>query len=248
MSSVSQQIQDLKGRFSGLNKRMQRLVLSGVLALVYALIDMAVVQPLMDEYSEVTKAIEKTRLESKTYAAQLLNLKNDIGIDPSMTEEQQSAILIEKLNELDVRIARATTKFVAPEQMTEFIYEALVRSRNLKMVTMEKLPLETVVIRIAKEETEEERKNREEREKLEPAKSEIKKASSWSMSEDKFYKHSIELVLEGKYLDIVNYLKNLEAMPWRVFWQRTELESNYPVSRIRLTLYTLSLDSHWMTL
>jgi MSHA biogenesis protein MshJ len=38
-------------------------------------------------------------------------------------------------------------------------------------------------------------------------------------------------------------------MPTQLFWGRAQLDvEDYPVSRLTLTLYTLSLDAKWMTL
>jgi MSHA biogenesis protein MshJ len=57
----------------------------------------------------------------------------------------------------------------------------------------------------------------------------------------------MELVIEGRYLDILDYLRALEALPWRFNWQSLQLDSSrYPLSRARIELSTLSLDPTWM--
>lgn len=63
------------------------------------------------------------------------------------------------------------------------------------------------------------------------------------------YRHGVEVAVRGNYLDLVNYMGALEAMPTQLFWGKAELEvEQYPVSRLTLTLYTLSLDPTWMKL
>jgi len=63
------------------------------------------------------------------------------------------------------------------------------------------------------------------------------------------YRHGVEIVLQGSYLDMVNYMDALEALPVQLFWGKARLDAQqYPNSRLTLTLYTLSLDSKWMKL
>jgi MSHA biogenesis protein MshJ len=63
------------------------------------------------------------------------------------------------------------------------------------------------------------------------------------------YRHGVEIVLQGSYLDMVNYMDALEALPTQLFWGKAKLDAGqYPDSRLTLTLYTLSLDQKWMKL
>lgn len=63
------------------------------------------------------------------------------------------------------------------------------------------------------------------------------------------YRHGVEVTVRGNYLDMVDYMSALEAMPTRLFWGRAQLDvEEYPASRLTLTLYTLSLDRKWMKL
>ena len=63
------------------------------------------------------------------------------------------------------------------------------------------------------------------------------------------YRHGVEITVEGAYLDMVNYMSALEAMPTQLFWGKAALEvPQYPRARLTLTLYTLSIDQKWMKL
>lgn len=63
------------------------------------------------------------------------------------------------------------------------------------------------------------------------------------------YRHGVEIVLQGSYLDMVAYMEALEAMPAQLFWGKAKLKADeYPAARLTLTLYTLSLDTKWMKL
>lgn len=63
------------------------------------------------------------------------------------------------------------------------------------------------------------------------------------------YRHGVEVVLQGSYIDMVNYMEALEAMPTRVFWGKASMSvERYPHASLKLTLYTLSLDNKWIAL
>ncbi|MGB9989584.1 type II secretion system protein GspM [Massilia sp. SM-13] len=63
------------------------------------------------------------------------------------------------------------------------------------------------------------------------------------------YRHGVEIVLQGSYLDMVAYMEALERLPVQLFWGKAQLEAgSYPVAKLTLTLYTLSLDDKWMKL
>jgi MSHA biogenesis protein MshJ len=63
------------------------------------------------------------------------------------------------------------------------------------------------------------------------------------------YRHGVEIELQGSYLDMVNYMTALEALPEQLFWGRAKLDAEqYPQVKLTLTLYTMSLDDQWMKL
>ena len=62
-----------------------------------------------------------------------------------------------------------------------------------------------------------------------------------------FYKHGLEIEFEGSYFAALEYLQEIEALPWRFYWQILELDVlEYPRNRIRLEVSTLSLDEEWI--
>lgn len=62
-----------------------------------------------------------------------------------------------------------------------------------------------------------------------------------------FYRHGLEIEVEGSYAACVEYLNAVEALPWRLYWQVLELDViEYPLNRIRIEVSTLSLDEEWI--
>jgi MSHA biogenesis protein MshJ len=62
-----------------------------------------------------------------------------------------------------------------------------------------------------------------------------------------FYRHGLEIEFEGSYLACLEYLQEIEEMPWRLYWQLLDIEVlEYPRNRIRLEVSTLSPDVEWI--
>ena len=61
------------------------------------------------------------------------------------------------------------------------------------------------------------------------------------------YRHGVELVLEGSYADLLQYLRAVEALPQRVLWGSVSLKvEQHPKSVLTLRVYTISRDRHWL--
>lgn len=55
--------------------------------------------------------------------------------------------------------------------------------------------------------------------------------------------------MQGSYLDLLSYLRTLEALPWHMLWGRISLVADkYPQSTLTITIYTLSLNETWLSL
>jgi MSHA biogenesis protein MshJ len=62
-----------------------------------------------------------------------------------------------------------------------------------------------------------------------------------------FYRHGLEIEFEGSYLACLEYLQEIEELPWRLYWQLLDIEVlEYPRNRIRLEVSTLSPDVEWI--
>ncbi len=61
------------------------------------------------------------------------------------------------------------------------------------------------------------------------------------------FRHTLRLELEGPYLALLGYLEDLEALPWRIYWQGIEIDAEeHPRNRIRIDISTLSFVEDWI--
>ena len=61
------------------------------------------------------------------------------------------------------------------------------------------------------------------------------------------YAHDVELTIEGGYLDVLAYLKRLEALDERLGWMVLEYDAeNWPAGEAVIRVRTLSLEPAWL--
>jgi MSHA biogenesis protein MshJ len=63
------------------------------------------------------------------------------------------------------------------------------------------------------------------------------------------YVHSVELVVRGRYLAVLDYLQTLQGLPWHFYWQAIDLDASHPpMSLVRVKLGTVSISREWIEL
>jgi MSHA biogenesis protein MshJ len=61
------------------------------------------------------------------------------------------------------------------------------------------------------------------------------------------YKHGLVITFSGSYLDTLNYLKALEALPWHFIWESINYQvKEYPTAETTIKAYTLSFKENWL--
>ena len=72
-------------------------------------------------------------------------------------------------------------------------------------------------------------------------------AQSGQTGNPTLYRHGVELVLEGSFANVLQYLRDVEALPQRVLWGSVSLKvEQHPRCVLTLRAYTISRDRHWL--
>jgi len=61
------------------------------------------------------------------------------------------------------------------------------------------------------------------------------------------YRHGVQFELVGSYGEVLAFLRALEKLPWRFYWQDLELAvEEHPRLRVKLSAYTLGEEEAWI--
>jgi MSHA biogenesis protein MshJ len=55
------------------------------------------------------------------------------------------------------------------------------------------------------------------------------------------YQHSVEITLQGEYLDLRDYVERVQSLPFEYYWEGLRYDvQDYPTAQLTVTLYALS--------
>lgn len=131
-----------------------------------------------------------------------------------------------RVEEVDGRLAQKQRELVPPERIPALLEEMLRRERKLELVGLRSVPPTALI-----------------QDKAPVAEAEQNRPAQAIQ----VYRHGVELTVRGNYFELMNYLRDLEHLPLRMFWREVEISGDdYPVITMKLSVYTLSLDRSWV--
>ena len=74
--------------------------------------------------------------------------------------------------------------------------------------------------------------------------------TSFPSAEEKdpwIFRHTLVITVQGDFFSTLNYLKSLETLPWRIYWESINYQvKDYPIAETRIQVYTLSFEKDWL--
>lgn len=261
---MKQRLIALRARLDALKVRERVLVFGAVLALFIFVVDSLVLTPLQAREAALRTQLLNQRNEIAAIDTEIAAQVERASIDPDKDARAHLAALQADSTALSQSLREIQTGLVEPERMAPLIESLLKANGRLQLVSLKTLPA-TVM-------------NSTPPPSAAPAPPAVVPGISPGLAAlvqgapapaapapataapgpaqnpvaqalALLYRHGVEVTVRGNYLDMVDYLVTLEAMPDRLYWGRAALTvEQYPNSRLTLTVYTLSLDQKWMKL
>jgi MSHA biogenesis protein MshJ len=206
-------------RFEALSLRERALMVFAVLGLLVAAWDTLLMDPLRRTRSALTAELAQAGTSA-------VNAQNADASDPRQVSITRAGELQTQLHVVDAQLANTASGFVASSRMIEVLHDMLDRQGRLALVSIRNLPVTSLIP---------------------PADVSAGADASTPVPAQPPYVHAIEIVIDGEYGDILDYLAALEALPWKFRWTSLDLSTaGYPRNRVRIQLSTLSLESTWL--
>jgi len=209
--AVRVRLQKWGERIDALDLRERILLLSAGVVVLFLIIDSLGLQPVLKSQQIAEQRIEDLEMKLSALHQRASLFNYQSEHNPLASRYERRDRLAVELSGLDARISGQLGALVKPAQAAEVLKQVLNGHRGLKLKSLQ-----------ASSETLDN-----------PALQ--KNSNSVSLG-----RYQLEMVVEGGYLDLLRYLQELEAMPWKFFWQKVNLQTTeYPRTETRLQLYTL---------
>lgn len=228
LKQVRQQLKQLEARIDALSLRERGILFLTILGVLFWIATGVVFSSLRQEQQRLEQGVRAKLNELQTMSAQNEAIKVKLAQDPEALAQARVAELKQKLAADEASVAQIIRGLVSPRDMPRLVQQMLAKNQALQMIKMENLPAQAL----------DEEKN---------AAAPAAQPAATANSATRVYRHGMRIELRGQYVDIVRYLRALEAMPSKVFWGEVRFESEaYPVSRVTLVIYTISLNKAWL--
>lgn len=242
---MKQRLLQLAARIEALSLREQALAFLAAAALLafggYHLL----LAPAYREQEALLERILQQRNNMMGVDAEIAALVTAYQVDPDAPARARLEALKQESARIGDALLAMQSGLVPPERMAPLVDAILRANGRLQLVSMRTLPVETISGRAGADA----KAAAASGERLATATTPAAAPADPGKPADILYRHGVEVTVRGNYLDMVDYMSALEAMPTRLFWGRAQLDvEEYPASRLTLTLHTLSLDRNWMKL
>lgn len=228
--------QVIRERFDKLNTREQILVSLACAALLYVMIDTLFIAPTAAKHKQTLQQIAQTRQVTESLSAQLRDLALQRSQDPDVENRRRLEEMRSELSRAQNAIKEQSALLVAADQMSGILERLLANHPRLDLVDLNTLPRSVIDLGLSSKPDAGGRPPG-------PAAS----AQAGTEAPRGIYRYGLELSVRGGYLDLLGYLRDIEALPGKIYWERMELAvTDFPSATLKLTLYTISFDRAWM--
>ncbi len=222
---MNKQLNVINDLINKLSTRERILVLTGFLAVIYIAWDTFLITP-------VLKTNTALNMQLQTIKQQMSDLeKRRVIASDLLTQSRRKQLVREisqveqKINNFDSQISQRLQGRVDPEEMAGLLNDVLQKNHKLELIQINNLEAEPFITQ----------NKTDQKEPVDPDLVGI-------------YRHSMEMELQGTYLDILDYLQELEALQWKIFWDDVKMDvQEYPVVRVYIKVHTFSLKDGWLS-
>ena len=237
---MKQRLIQLAARIDALTLRERALMFAAAVAVFTFVGFQLVLAPIYRQQDALLEQILQQRNNMMGIDGEIVARVEAYQVDPDAPSRARLDSLRQESARLGESLLAMQHGLVPPERMAPLVGAILRANGHLQLVSLRTLPAETIGAGAQEPGT---------APPAAGATSTAAEAIESGKPAGLLYRHGVELTVRGNYLDMVNTMSALEAMPTRLFWGRAQLDvEEYPASRLTLTLHTLSLDPKWMKL
>ncbi|MDD2932377.1 MAG: MSHA biogenesis protein MshJ [Methylotenera sp.] len=252
-ASLIQLWASITDKFDALKPRERWLVFGALLVVVYVAINALLLEPVLLQKKSLTNAISADEAQVQVLRQQLAQYAGQNAIDPDAKNKQRIVVLQSNLLSLESQLNSLQTTLIQPDKIPELLRSLLKENGKLKLIELKTLTTTGLLDNIATNDT-----NTSPAIASQTPNAMATSSTAISPTSEKYiapvFKHGVEITIEGRYLDLLAYVSELERSPWHILWSKAALNTDtgptyeWPSNRLKLTVYTLSLDQTWLSI
>ena len=237
---MKEKLAELTNKVNAYSLRERGLIFFSVVAVFYLLWEALILGAIQDVGSEIQAEIEARSSKRQVLQEEMSMLTASIGNDPDRKKKEQLKQLQQQLNVLDQKLSELSQGLVTASQLPNVLEDVLLGASQLSLIGIQTLPVEELALVVEQAADLAVKEAQPDRETT--GSTELIEERSLESSAGVF-KHSVSLRVRGEYFQLLTYLKELENLPWRFYWDWLDYRvDKYPYAEIEISVYTLSAE------
>jgi len=217
----------VRGKVDAMSLRERVMLFAAAAFTVIYTFNAALLEPLFSKQKNLSAQVAQQQEKMKELQTNMQVLLQSRRDDQHSPLHLHIAELEAQLQEDDAYLQSRDDHLVAPGEIADILEQMLQKNQKLQLIKMESLPLSLLIER--------------------PVAAASAPTDTGKTSRQ-IYKHGVQITVRGGYLDMLEYLAELEKLPSHMFWGEASLSvEHYPEAVLTVTVYTLSLDKTWLT-
>ncbi|PHS25778.1 MAG: hypothetical protein COA83_05020 [Methylophaga sp.] len=225
---MSDKLQQISTYLNALSLRERVIALIVIIAIIYAAFDGLVFKKRDLHYQQLHTQQQNFTDNQQALTTELLENTGAIAANKRSSEQLKQEIndVQMKLQNTEVQLDSVFNKLVPPTKITELLRSLLLKTKGLKLISLNNDPVKKVMLNGEQD---------NEKESSEP--------------QSLLYEHATIIKLAGNYQQLYQYLLALEQSDWGLFWDKLHYTvTDYPQAEIILHVHTISTNEHWIGL
>ncbi len=238
---MKQSWQKLSARIDAMSLRERVLIFVMAAVVLVVLVNALLLDPQFAKQKQLSQRITAEQAQIAAIQADIQQKVRAQTTDPDVASRQQLNQLKQQSERLRGALEVTQKALVTPEKMPSLLEAILKRNGKLQLLSLKTLP----VSNLSEAALASTKIGADTPAVSNPAATAEAPAGGIGI----IYRHGVEITVAGSYPDMMNYMAELEAMPWQLYWGKAKLQAeSWPQARLTLTVFTLSLDKKWMNL
>ncbi len=222
---MKDRIDALQERFESFSLRERGLISGAIVVVMFMVWDTMVLSPQEAKQKKIVSEMYSLNQKMEAISKEVEAMTGKLRSGETQRIQARTVEIRSLLSGLERKQQDLTVEFIRPAHMAKVLEDMLGNESSLKLTHLESLGAEPLFPPPELEEGE-----KAPREK-----------------QPNIFKHGMRVTFEGSFGSTVNYLKSLESMPWRFYWDNVEYQVlKYPRAQVVITIHTLSLDEGWI--
>ena len=201
--------------------RERALIFFAAAFVLVAILNTTLISPLLAKQRAISGEIAQMQSEASLFQGQVQTVVRARREDPDAASRKKLEQLRQQFADYEKRVQEKQGRLVPPDRIAGLLEDILTRNRRLEMVSLKTLPVGSL--------------------------SELQSGIVAKIQTHQIFRHGVEITVKGGYLDLLNYVGELEKLPLRMYWTKIDLAVDvYPEVTMKLAVYTLSLEKNWL--